>query len=55
MTTKKLLTVERKNGDIYSHIRKKPLVETPEERVRQEYLCVLVNEYGYGLDVNGYE
>ncbi len=39
--------VERKNGEIYSHIRKKWLVETPEERVRQDYLCVLVNEYGY--------
>jgi type I restriction enzyme M protein len=25
------------------------LVETPEETVRQEYLCVLVNEYGYEL------
>ncbi|MGH9901008.1 MAG: N-6 DNA methylase [Pyrinomonadaceae bacterium] len=26
------------------------MVETPEERVRQEHLCVLVNEYGYSLD-----
>ena len=26
------------------------LTETPEERVRQEYLCTLVNEYGYALD-----
>ena len=25
-------------------------METPEERVRQEFLCVLVNEYGYQLD-----
>ena len=45
-----MLTVEKKTGDIYSHIRKKWLVETPEERVRQEYLCVLVNEYGYFVD-----
>jgi type I restriction enzyme M protein len=50
MPSKKPLAVERKNGEIYSHIRKKWLVETPEERVRQEYLCVLVNEYGYDLD-----
>ena len=25
-------------------------METPEETVRQEYLCVLVNEYGFNLD-----
>lgn len=46
----KTLTVERKNDEIYSHIRKKWLVETPEERVRQEYLCALVNEYAYSLE-----
>ena len=39
-----------KQGKIYSHVRKKYLVETPEERVRQEYLLVLHNEYGYSLD-----
>jgi type I restriction enzyme M protein len=50
MSSKKLLTIERKNGQTYSHIRKKWLIETPEERVRQEYLCVLVNEYVYSLD-----
>ena len=37
-------------GQIWSHIRKKGLIETPEERVRQEYLCILVNEYGFSLD-----
>lgn len=47
---KKTLSVDRKNGEIYSHIRKKWLIETPEERVRQEYLCVLVDEYGYSLE-----
>ena len=46
---KSLLTVEQKVGKIYSHARKMWLVETPEERVRQHYLCVLVNEYGYAL------
>lgn len=43
------LQVERKNGKIRSHVRGIWLNETPEERVRQEYLCVLVNEYGYSL------
>ena len=37
-------------GQIWSHIRKKWLFETPEERVRQDYLCVLVNEFGYALE-----
>ncbi len=44
------LTVRREKGKIWSHIRKKWLDETPEETVRQEYLCVLVNEYGFSLD-----
>ena len=39
-----------KVGYIYSHIRKKYLVETPEERVRQEFLVTLVNNYWYSLD-----
>lgn len=37
-------------GHIYSPIRKKYYVETPEEKVRQEFVCVLVNEYGYALE-----
>jgi type I restriction enzyme M protein len=45
------LTVKRdeKKGKIWSHLRSKWLNETPEERVRQEYLCILVNEYGFSL------
>lgn len=39
-----------KKGKIWSHVRSKWLVETPEETVRQEYLLVLVNEYGFTLD-----
>jgi len=50
MSSKKILTVEKRVDDIFSYIRKKWLLGTPEERVRQEYLCVLVNEYGYSLD-----
>ena len=45
-----LLTVHREKGKIWSHVRQKWLDETPEETVRQEYLCVLVNEYGFALD-----
>lgn len=44
------LTVRRENGKIWSYIRNKWLNETPEETVRQEYLCTLVNEYGFSLD-----
>ena len=44
------LKVRREEGKIWSHIRKKWLAETPEESVRQEYLCSIVNEYGYSLD-----
>ena len=47
----KAITVQRdeKKGKIYSYLRSKWFNETPEERVRQEYLCVLVNEYGFAL------
>lgn len=37
-------------GRIFSHVRKKWLIETPEETVRQEYLLHLVNEYQFSLD-----
>jgi len=37
-------------GKMWSHVRQKWLEETPEERVRQAYLCVLVNEYGFALE-----
>ncbi|MBM3129081.1 MAG: restriction endonuclease subunit M [Chloroflexi bacterium] len=49
---KSLISTKRdeKNGKIWSHLRKRWLDETPEERVRQEYLCVLVNEYGFALE-----
>jgi type I restriction enzyme M protein len=43
------LAVRRDNGKIWSNVRKKWLMETPEETVRQEYLSTLVNEYGFGL------
>jgi type I restriction enzyme M protein len=37
-------------GQVFSHIRQKWLVETPEERVRQAYVVTLHNEYGFDLD-----
>jgi type I restriction enzyme M protein len=37
-------------GKIWSHIRQKWFVETPEERVRQEYVCALANEYEYSIE-----
>lgn len=47
----KILNIDRDTkGRIWSHIRQKWLVETPEERVRQQFLTVLVNEYGYSLE-----
>src|SRR4029077_12438315 len=49
------LTIKRNGGKIWSHIRKRWLEETPEESVRQNYLCVLVNEYGFSLDQIGEE
>ena len=43
------------NGTIYSHVRKRWLVETPEELVRQRYLLTLTNDYGFALDQIGEE
>lgn len=40
----------RINGSkIFAPLKNKELVLTPEERVRQEYICRLVNHYGYNL------
>lgn len=44
------IKIRREKGRIWSHVRQKFLDETPEESVRQEYLCILVNEYGFSLD-----
>lgn len=41
---------DEKKRKIWSHVRNKWLVETPEETVRQEYLLLLVNDYGFALD-----
>ena len=46
------LEIERKNGKIKAPLKGPDcwLVEKPEELVRQEYVCRLVNSYGYSLD-----
>lgn len=39
------------NGNkIFAPLKNKELILTPEERVRQEYICRLVNVYGYSLE-----
>lgn len=44
------LQIKEEKGKIWSHIRQKFLVRTPEEIVRQNYLLILVNQYGYSLE-----
>jgi type I restriction enzyme M protein len=52
MNTLEPITVRqnKSKGQIWSHVRAKWLIETPEELVRQEYLCLLVNEYGFSFE-----
>ncbi len=42
-------------GKIFSHIRQDWFVEFPEELVRQQFVCTLVNDYGFSLDQMGEE
>ena len=44
------LEVQIDGNKIYSPLRDKWLVLTPEEQVRQNYICRLVNVYGYELE-----
>jgi type I restriction enzyme M protein len=44
------IEVRRQGDKIWSHVRQKWLVETPEERVRQVFLRVLIQEYGFALE-----
>lgn len=44
------LTIQQKDGKIFAPLTGKWHIETPEELVRQNYICKLVNEYGYSLD-----
>ncbi|MBC2717268.1 MAG: hypothetical protein HGJ92_18305 [Desulfobacteraceae bacterium] len=47
---KKADEVQINGNKIFSPVRKIWLSLTPEEQVRQQYLTVLANEYGYLLD-----
>ena len=49
------LEIRTENGKIYSFIRDKWLIKTPEEEVRQKFVCVLVNEFGYSISQMGEE
>ena len=44
------LQVKIEGNKIFSPLKDKWLVKTPEENVRQEYICRLVNHYGYALE-----
>lgn len=41
------LKMQLKDGKIFSPVRRKWLMQTPEEPMRQQYLLTLANEYGY--------
>ncbi len=43
------LQLEKKGNKIYAPLTKKWLLNQPEELVRQEFICKLVNDYGYSL------
>ncbi|MBC8433782.1 MAG: N-6 DNA methylase [Desulfobacterales bacterium] len=47
--------IQIKGNKIFSPVRQKWLSLTPEERVRQEYLFVLTQKYGFSLDQIGEE
>ena len=45
-----MLEISIKDGKIYSYIRDKWLVCTPEEEVRQGFIHTLINKFGYQAD-----
>lgn len=44
------LQIKRKNGKIFCPLTNSWHIETPEEKVRQEYIKILVENYSYSLD-----
>lgn len=44
------MQVNIEGNKIFAPLKDKWLVQTPEEKVRQEYICRLVNHYGFSLD-----
>ena len=49
------MEIQIKDNKIFAPLKNKWLVLTPEERVRQEYICRLVNHYGFNLEQMGQE
>ena len=43
------MEVQIKDNKIFAPLKDKWLVLKPEEKVRQEYICRLVNSYGFNL------
>ncbi|MCD6578957.1 N-6 DNA methylase [bacterium] len=44
------MKIDEKNNRIFAPLKDKWLVKTPEEEVRQKYICRLVNHYGFTFD-----
>lgn len=44
------LEYQEKDGKVFCPLVNKWLVAKPEEKVRQRYICILVNDYEYSLD-----
>ena len=44
------LEIKRENGKIFCPLTNSWHIETPEEKVRQEYIKKLVEDYGYSLE-----
>lgn len=44
------LQIKRENGKIFCPLTSSWHIETPEEKVRQEFIKILVENYGYSLD-----
>ena len=44
------LEYQEKDGKVFCQLVNKWLVAKPEEKVRQRYICTLVNDYGYSLN-----
>jgi len=49
------LEIKFENNKIFAPLKDKYLIATPEEKVRQNIICKLVNHYGYRLDQMGQE
>jgi len=47
-----VLTVNIRDNKIFAPLSQKWLVLKPEKKDRQEYICRLVNNYGFSLEQN---